>query len=170
MTSFTPRYDQPVTLRDLSQLEPELLSAEIARLQNSIAHLRRSNDELRAFLQQEGDDEGLDQETRKEFEDCVGENEETILRQTERIEMLRLALEAQVGVSAANPHYDALSSSSSAPRPPAPSSPSGASTLTAPPEGSGRSMEAPAAPGTEGREAGGVNGAGGGAGENGMYL
>ncbi|GAA5942465.1 hypothetical protein JCM1841_005773 [Sporobolomyces salmonicolor] len=162
MTSFTPRYDQPVTLRELDELEPEILSAEIARLQNSIAHLRRSNDELRAFLK---DDEAVDPETRREFEDCIVENEETLLRQTERIEMLRLTLQAKVGVDAANPHYALRSASPTAPLAPV----SGTSTLSAPPPVSGRSEEAPAARGTEGRAAGGVDGVEGGE-EDGVYL
>ncbi|BGP50034.1 hypothetical protein JCM10450v2_005942 [Rhodotorula kratochvilovae] len=109
MPAFTPAHNQPVTLAQLRLLEPELLSNEIARLQNSIAHLERSNDELRAFVRGEGEeedgDEGLDDETKRELEDTVRENEETVARQQERITMIRLALEEQVGVDARNPHY-----------------------------------------------------------------
>ncbi|GAA6050572.1 hypothetical protein JCM3770_001468 [Rhodotorula araucariae] len=145
MPPFTPAHDQPVTLAQLRLLEPELLSngalpsrpappvrprartradaaralhTEIARLQNSIAHLERSNGELRAFVRGEGDDDGdsLDDDTRREFEDTVRENEETIACQQERIEMIRVALEEQVGVDARNPHYIVAGSAPTAAR------------------------------------------------------
>ncbi|GAA6017163.1 hypothetical protein JCM10207_002557 [Rhodosporidiobolus poonsookiae] len=115
---YTPRHAQPVTLSQLRQLEPELLSNEIARLQHSIQHLERSNDELRRFAAGEGDGDGeeeeLDDETRREFEESVRENEETIASQKERQHMLRIALEEQVGVDARNPHYTPASAPSSA--------------------------------------------------------
>jgi len=110
MPPFRPTHDQPVTLAQLRLLEPELLvggelpsppvppslphrpakrakltyaphaHAEISRLENSIAHLERSNVELAAFVRGEdgGDGEELDDETRREFEDSVKENEETM--------------------------------------------------------------------------------------------
>lgn len=97
-STFRTRYDQPVTLGELETLEPELLVngpslspeywldwfanlvgawTEISRLQNSLKHLRRSNDELRNFLK---DDEMTeDEETKREFEDTIKENDETML-------------------------------------------------------------------------------------------
>ncbi|GJN92832.1 hypothetical protein Rhopal_005870-T1 [Rhodotorula paludigena] len=132
---YTPRFEQPVSLAQLRAIrEPELLVNEIARLENSIQHLERSNRELRAFLEpassgqgaspavgaDEEDDE-LDEETKAEFTASVKENEETIARQQERITMIRLALEEQVGVDAANPHYG-LAGSTTAPTP-APAAP-----------------------------------------------
>ncbi|GAA5853944.1 hypothetical protein JCM9279_007611 [Rhodotorula babjevae] len=104
MPPFRPTHDQPVTLAQLRLLEPELLVGEISRLENSIAHLERSNGELAAFAR--GDEsEELDDDTRREFEDSVKENEETIARQQERIAMIRVALEEQIGVDARNTHY-----------------------------------------------------------------
>lgn len=49
-------------------------------MENSIAHLERSNVELRAFARGEGDAEGeaLDDDTRREFGDTVNENDETM--------------------------------------------------------------------------------------------
>jgi predicted transcriptional regulator len=51
--------------------------AEVARLQNSIKHLERSNEELQAFCK-EADEEELDEETKREFDQSVKENEETM--------------------------------------------------------------------------------------------
>ncbi|GAA5988727.1 hypothetical protein JCM5350_001996 [Sporobolomyces pararoseus] len=112
-SSFRPQYDQPVTLRELSTLEPELLVngrltseqwcdgfKEISRLENSIKHLKRSNEELQDFLHDEEDEE-----TKAEFVNTVFENQETIARQEERIRMIRIALEDQIGVQATNSHY-----------------------------------------------------------------
>ncbi|GAA6016197.1 hypothetical protein JCM11491_003766 [Sporobolomyces phaffii] len=99
-STFRPRHDQPVTLAELSTIEPELLVNEITRLKNSLKHLRRSNDELEEFAREEDD-----AETKAEFVNTVFENRETISKQEERIEMIRLALEEQIGVQATNGHY-----------------------------------------------------------------
>ncbi|GAA5964646.1 hypothetical protein JCM3765_007655 [Sporobolomyces pararoseus] len=99
-STFRPQYDQPVTLAELSTLEPELLVNEISRLENSLKHLNRSNEELQEFLNEEEDEE-----TKAELVNTVFENQETIARQEERIRMIRIALEEQIGVQATNSHY-----------------------------------------------------------------
>lgn len=48
--------------------------AEISRLQHSIGHLERSNRELDDFTKEEG----LDDNDRKEFQDSIKENQETM--------------------------------------------------------------------------------------------
>lgn len=109
---YTPRHAQPVTLAQLRQLEPELLTngassppfarrlpvsyssgqsdwpAEIARLENSIQHLKSSNVELKAWAGEgpdaagggggNGDADEVDEETRREFALAVQENEENM--------------------------------------------------------------------------------------------
>ncbi|GAA5902837.1 uncharacterized protein JCM6883_007258 [Sporobolomyces salmoneus] len=99
-STFRPQHDQPVTLAELSTLEPELLVNEISRLENSLKHLKRSNEELKEFIEVEDDEE-----TKAEFVNTVFENQETIAKQEERIQMIRLALEEQIGVQASNSHY-----------------------------------------------------------------
>ncbi|TKA56711.1 hypothetical protein B0A53_01906 [Rhodotorula sp. CCFEE 5036] len=120
---YTPRHAQPVTLAQLRQLEPELLTGEIARLENSIQHLEASNVELRVWAgissagkpddgtattaaAVDDDDEQLDEDSKREFAEAVRENEETVASQRERLTMIRLALEEKIGVDAANPHYE----------------------------------------------------------------
>ena len=96
-TTFKPVHQQPVTLQQLIELEPELLTAgerhfqsstgfitvlkrketEASRLQNSLSHLERSNRELQACLVGDDDDlsEELDPDERAEFEASIKENE-----------------------------------------------------------------------------------------------
>ncbi|GAA5860657.1 hypothetical protein JCM3774_006242 [Rhodotorula dairenensis] len=112
---YTPRHAQPVTLAQLRQLEPELLTGEIARLENSMQHLEASNAELRLWggLSPVDDDdrtsaaaEDFDEDSKRDFAEAVKENEETIASQRERLTMIRLALEEKIGVDATNPHYE----------------------------------------------------------------
>ncbi|GAA5989270.1 hypothetical protein JCM11641_003857 [Rhodosporidiobolus odoratus] len=109
---YSPRHPQPVTLPELRQLEPELLTAEVSRLQNSIQHLEQSNVELGEFAREARDEEG-DSEGAGEMDSAREENEGTIAAQRERITMIRLVLEEKIGVDASNPHYQLPSSSSS---------------------------------------------------------
>lgn len=67
---FTPKHSQPVTLDALLELEPAILTAEISRLDNSIGHLLRSNQDLAEAEMQEED--GVDREV---FADARRENE-----------------------------------------------------------------------------------------------
>ena len=67
----------------------EVLGIELSRLQNSVAHLERSNDELREALERDGEDE--------EYRAAVSENEEVLVRLRLRIEELRRELASRVG-------------------------------------------------------------------------
>lgn len=77
---YHPKYPQPFTLEQAVAFDPEVASDEIARLQNSIAHLKRTQDELKDYTE--------DPDVRQ----AVEENETTIASQDERIFMLKLAL------------------------------------------------------------------------------
>ena len=67
----------------------EILGIELSRLQNSVAHLERSNDELREALERDGEDE--------EYSVAIRENEEVLVRLRLQIEELRKELASRVG-------------------------------------------------------------------------
>ncbi|KAK2760912.1 hypothetical protein FQN54_002154 [Arachnomyces sp. PD_36] len=72
----------------LTSLPLGSLYAKGAEIQNSIAHLQRSNEELQQFIQEtEGGD--------KDCEDAVKENEVVIGRMEERIELLKTEIEGR---------------------------------------------------------------------------
>lgn len=72
----------------LTSLPLASLYAKGAEIQNSIAHLQRSNEELQQFIQETpGGD--------KDFEDAVKENEVVIERMTERITLLKTEIEGR---------------------------------------------------------------------------
>ncbi|KAI0650769.1 hypothetical protein C8Q79DRAFT_945115 [Trametes meyenii] len=112
---YRPRYAQPFTLEEARQLEVPIITEEISRLQNSLAHLERTQEVLREALSDSPDDADLSQ--------ALGENENVIGSQRERISMLRMVLvEKGVPMSA---HYDLEASSqqsspAATPMPPAP--------------------------------------------------
>ncbi|BGO93360.1 hypothetical protein NBRC10512_005526 [Rhodotorula toruloides] len=109
MVDYVPHHAQPVTLAQLRAIEADSLVPEIARLENSIAHLERSNQELRDAVREEQAGTDVDEDAVREFEAAIKENEETIAAQQERITMIRLALEEKIGVDAGNPHYQPAS-------------------------------------------------------------
>jgi vacuolar-type H+-ATPase subunit H len=74
--SWRPSYKNVV-----HQLSTPLLYAEILKLENSIKHLKRSNDELK--LHADNEDEG------QWTLDVVKENEDVIAKQEEQIEMVK---------------------------------------------------------------------------------
>ncbi|KAG6333723.1 hypothetical protein ID866_5366 [Astraeus odoratus] len=88
---YTPKYPQPFTLEKAVALDPEVASDEIARLQNSIAHLKRTQDELKDYME--------DPELRA-----------SRASQDERIFMLKLAL-THHGISHTSPSLPASISS-----------------------------------------------------------
>ncbi|TBU45051.1 hypothetical protein BD309DRAFT_861017 [Dichomitus squalens] len=93
---YVPRYSQPFTLQEARGLDVPIITEEISRLQNSIAHLQRTQDELKDALSiTPGDLELLE---------AFEENEVVIGSQNERISMLRIAL-AEKGVPM-SAHYD----------------------------------------------------------------
>lgn len=63
--------------------------SKVAELRNSIAHLHRSNSELRLFLTESQDPE----EEKKELEGYVIENEGVIASMNERVQLLKTELE-----------------------------------------------------------------------------
>lgn len=104
---YSPKHAQPATLEQLCELDEDTLAAEIPRLENSIKHLRRSNQEILEFTQKGSGDGAVteDEEDDEEFQTIVKENEEVISSQTERIHMIHLALQAKFGFDPTNPHY-----------------------------------------------------------------
>lgn len=65
-----------VTLEALRGLSPDTLASEITRVQNSVAHLRRSNDEMEALASGMGEEsEGLDESDRRELKVACEEND-----------------------------------------------------------------------------------------------
>ncbi|KAL4081682.1 hypothetical protein V8B97DRAFT_75221 [Scleroderma yunnanense] len=86
---YSPKCPQPFTLGQAIALDPEVASDEIARLQNSILHLKHTQDELQDYME--------DPDVRQ----AVEENDATIASQDERIFMLKLAL-THHGISLAN--------------------------------------------------------------------
>ncbi|WWC63527.1 uncharacterized protein I303_106130 [Kwoniella dejecticola CBS 10117] len=103
--NFTPKHAQPFTLEEAMHLGIETLVAEIKRLENSINHLRRTQSELRSYLESEEGkaDEGEDGEG--EIGLAYKENEDTISSQSERITLIKLALLNKLGSDARLEHY-----------------------------------------------------------------
>ncbi|KAI0921045.1 hypothetical protein AcV5_001237 [Taiwanofungus camphoratus] len=92
---YRPRYTQPFTLEEATQMEVSVITEEIARLQNSLLHLGKTQDELREASASTPD---------AEFTKAMEENETVIGSQEERISILRMAL-TEKGVRMGS-HYD----------------------------------------------------------------
>ncbi|KAI0832375.1 hypothetical protein BC628DRAFT_1309963 [Trametes gibbosa] len=93
---YRPRYTQPFTLEEARLLAVPIITEEISRLQNSLSHLQRTQDELREALATSPGDTDLKQ--------AFTENEDVIGSQKERITMLRMVLDEKgLPMSA---HYD----------------------------------------------------------------
>jgi len=90
---YRPKHPQPFSLSDALKFDPATITEEIARLQNSLQHLKRTQDELRPY----SDDPELLQ--------ALQENEAVIASQAERISMLNIALNEK-GVVASSTHYE----------------------------------------------------------------
>ncbi|KAK0206422.1 hypothetical protein DFS33DRAFT_1314569 [Desarmillaria ectypa] len=101
---YTPRYAQPFTLNQAIQLDIPVITEEIARLQNSLQHLRETQGLLEHYIRENPDDQ--DPEIEKAFK----ENETVIGSQEERIGILRMAL-SEKGVIAGS-HYTVSPSNS----------------------------------------------------------
>ncbi|KLO18030.1 hypothetical protein SCHPADRAFT_134227 [Schizopora paradoxa] len=107
---YKPKYKQPfqfseILLLDIPTLaQGELLNlcllksqrtnqnliSEVAKVELSIHHLKRTQDELRAYIQSD-DSESPD----RELETALEENDVAIAAQEERVSMLRLALQSK---------------------------------------------------------------------------
>ncbi|GFF23005.1 hypothetical protein IFM61606_08696 [Aspergillus udagawae] len=84
---------QPISLEAFAEAIKELplsaVYAKVSEIRNSIAHLRRSNSELRAFI-----DETCESESdKRELEGYVAENERVITTMNERIGLLKTEIE-----------------------------------------------------------------------------
>jgi len=73
----------------IKELPLAVLYSKVSELTNSIAHLHRSNAELRAYLADTNDSE----EDKKELENYVAENEGVAVSMKERIELLKTEVE-----------------------------------------------------------------------------
>ncbi|KAJ5494722.1 hypothetical protein N7463_010809 [Penicillium fimorum] len=73
----------------IKELPLAVLYSKVSELTNSIAHLHRSNAELRAFLAESNDSE----EDKKELEGYVTENEGVAVSMNERISLLKTEVE-----------------------------------------------------------------------------
>ncbi|GIJ84104.1 hypothetical protein Asppvi_002940 [Aspergillus pseudoviridinutans] len=88
-----PEESRPITLEAFAEAIKELplsaVYAKVSEIRNSIAHLRRSNSELRAFI-----DESCESESdKRELEGYIAENEGVIANMNERIGLLKTEIE-----------------------------------------------------------------------------
>ncbi|RHZ66177.1 hypothetical protein CDV55_106964 [Aspergillus turcosus] len=88
-----PEESQPITLEAFAEAIKELplsaVYAKVSEIRNSIAHLRRSNSELRAFI-----DESCESESdKRELEGYIAENEGVITTMNERLGLLKTEIE-----------------------------------------------------------------------------
>lgn len=85
----------PITLAAFAEAIKELplstVYAKASELRNSIAHLRRSNEELRAFVNESCDTEG----EARELETYITENEQVMGSMNERISLLKSEIEGR---------------------------------------------------------------------------
>ncbi|EPQ59464.1 hypothetical protein GLOTRDRAFT_34638 [Gloeophyllum trabeum ATCC 11539] len=94
---YRPRHPQPFTLTEATQLEVPIITEEIARLQNSLSHLQRTQDELKEHITAtEAGDTVL--------EEAYTDNSRVIASQQERIAILKMAL-SNKGIPYSS-HYD----------------------------------------------------------------
>jgi len=101
---YIPRHSQPFTLEQAILLDVSIISEEITRLQNSLQHLKRTQDELRQHVASTSSPDA-------DFIEATAENEDVIGSQEERVMILKLAL-AHKGVSMNSGHYDLIPQSS----------------------------------------------------------
>ncbi|KAK9459258.1 uncharacterized protein V1516DRAFT_679428 [Lipomyces oligophaga] len=71
----------------IAQLPRDALSTEQARLENSIKHLERSNEEIENYIEQEARNGNPQEE--KELKEVIEENQFVISGQKERIELVK---------------------------------------------------------------------------------
>jgi len=102
---YRPKHPQPFSFSDALKFDPATITEEISRLENSLKHLKRTQDELGAH----SDDPELAQALR--------ENEAVIASQEERISMLNLAL-TEKGVVASVGHYESTQAPANSARQP----------------------------------------------------
>ncbi|KAH9977948.1 hypothetical protein BGW80DRAFT_1456085 [Lactifluus volemus] len=128
---YHPKHPQPFSFSEALKFDPATitegsasqfitylkLTTQIARLQNSLRHLKRTQDELSAHSEHDDDHDA-------ELTLALKENEAVIASQEERVDMLNLAL-VEKGVITSSSHYGpAQNSASVAPQPQPPALPS----------------------------------------------
>ncbi|KAG1816324.1 uncharacterized protein BJ212DRAFT_1354137 [Suillus subaureus] len=91
---FTPCHPQPFTFQQAISFDPEVSADEIGRLQNSISHLKRTQEELQEYAED------------PDIAQAIKENNQTLASQDERIFMLKLALTQHGASNATSAHYD----------------------------------------------------------------
>ncbi|KAG2125370.1 hypothetical protein DEU56DRAFT_916534 [Suillus clintonianus] len=91
---FTPCHPQPFTFQQAISFDPEVSADEIGRLQNSISHLKRTQEELQEYAEE------------PDIAQAIKENNQTLASQDERIFMLKLALTQRGASNATGAHYD----------------------------------------------------------------
>lgn len=91
---FKPRHPQPFTILQAVELDVFVITEEIARLQNSISHLKDTQQSLQTYLSTEDD---------AELATALKENEVVIASQQERITILQFALRGKGVIG--NEHY-----------------------------------------------------------------
>ncbi|KAG1883330.1 hypothetical protein F4604DRAFT_1737600 [Suillus subluteus] len=91
---FTPCHPQPFTFQQAISFDPEVSADEISRLQNSISHLKRTQEELQEYAED------------PDIAQAIKENNQTLASQDERIFMLKLALTQHGASNATSAHYD----------------------------------------------------------------
>jgi len=102
------RYPQPFTWAQVMDLDVGTISQEITRLQDSLYHLKSTQDELQYLI-----DTTADSIPDPEFMDTIQENVDVINSQEERVSILKHAL-VQKGVVSPS-HYDLDPSQSARP-------------------------------------------------------
>ncbi|KAH9077340.1 hypothetical protein EDB83DRAFT_2349561 [Lactarius deliciosus] len=90
---YHPKHPQPFSFSDALKFDVATITEEITRLQNSLRHLNRTQDELRAYS------DG------PELAQVLRENEAVIASQEERVSMLNMAL-IEKGVVTSGSHYE----------------------------------------------------------------
>lgn len=89
MSSESLRINPAAFAEAIQELPLSAVYSKVAELRNSIAHLHRSNAELRLFVTESQDPE----EEKKELEGYMSENEGVIASMNERVELLKKELE-----------------------------------------------------------------------------
>jgi len=93
---YKPQYPQPFTLAQARALDVSVISEEISRLQNSLKHLKETQDLLEAELRTKLPDADITQ--------AFEENRAVIGSQEERITILKMAI-SEKGIIPGS-HYD----------------------------------------------------------------